>query len=250
MLTWIYVAFWCLLWLDAHAWFRLSYLTSALGFATAIPVCYFWIRRHRNSSLIVRRAVLSVSYLPLWQLVVQLPLLNYSYSLAATLTQAGTAGAFFLGLSWAVWWIDRETKRIPDPKAKKIVWDPRQLVAWYFGNKNNKLRQSLFTLATYTIMFGLMAFMLTRLSGCSIYESPLGGGEEKQLKQVVKIQKSSIRSTSSIPTPVSFSIRLPLTTSNSRSSKSPSTSTKSARAKATARASPLAPRAAKCASFA
>ena len=42
---------------------------------------------------------------------------------------------------------------------------------------------------SYTFMFGLMAFFLTRLSGCSIYESPLGGGEETQLKQVVKIQK-------------------------------------------------------------
>lgn len=189
MLTWIYLAFWCLIWLDAHAWFRLSYLTSAIGFATAVPVCYFWIRHHRNSSLIVRRAVFSISYLPLWQLIVHLPLLNYSYSLSATLTQVGTAGAFFLGLCWAVWWIDRETKRVPDPKTKKTIWDPRQLVAWYFGKKNNKLRQSIFTLMSYTFMFGLMAFFLTRLSGCSIYESPRGGGEETQLKQIVKIQK-------------------------------------------------------------
>jgi hypothetical protein len=35
----------------------------------------------------------------------------------------------------------------------------------------------------------MVAFILTRLSGCSIYESPLGGGEETQLKQVVQIQK-------------------------------------------------------------
>jgi hypothetical protein len=189
MLTGIYAVLWCLLWVDAHAWFRLGVWSLTIGFLTALPVCYYWIRRHRHSSLVVRRAILSVSYLPLWQLVAHLPLHSYSYSIAATIIQAGTAGAFFLGLGWAVWWIDRETKRVPEPNAKKYIWDPRQLVAWYFGRKNNKLRQSLFTLLTYTCFFGMMALILTRLSGCSIYESPLGGGEEKQLKQLVKIQK-------------------------------------------------------------
>ena len=62
-------------------------------------------------------------------------------------------------------------------------------MAWYFGRRSRKLRQSLFTLLTYTCFFGMMAFMLTKLSGCSIYESPIGGGEEKQLKQIVKVQK-------------------------------------------------------------
>ena len=188
-LTFIYGIIWCLLWLDAHAFFRLSLLTLAFGFATALPVCYYWIRRHRHSSKIVRRGVWSVSYLPLWQFCAHLPLVNYSYSLSELIIQIGTAGAFFIGLAWAVWWIDRETKRVPEPKSRKYVWDPRQLVAWYFGKKNNKLRQSLFTLLTYTGMFIAMAFFLTRLTGCSIYESPLGGGEETQLKQIVKIQK-------------------------------------------------------------
>jgi len=190
--TGIYAVLWCLLWVDAHAWFQLGVGTLTLGFLTALPVCAYWIRRHRHSSLIVRRALLSVSYLPLWQLAAHLPLHTFSYALAATLTQAGTAGAFFLGLAWAVWWIDRETKRLPNPNegnSKKRIWDPRHLVAWYFGRKNNKLRQSIFTLLSYSFFFGIMTLILTRLSGCSIYESPIGGGEEVQLKQIVKIQK-------------------------------------------------------------
>tara|TARA_B110000908_G_scaffold4900_1_gene6363 strand:+ start:9470 stop:10849 length:1380 start_codon:yes stop_codon:yes gene_type:complete len=193
--TVLYAVIWCLLWVDAHAWFRLSVWTLTIGFLTSLPVCYYWIRRHRHSSLIVRRAILSVTFLPVWQLVAHLPLHTFSYSLAGTIIQVGSGIAFFLGLSWAVWWIDRETKRVPDPNkqndpnTKKRTWDPRQLVAWYFGRKNNKLRQSIFTLLTYTCLFGTMAFFLTRLSGCSVYESPLGGGEEKQLKQLVKIQK-------------------------------------------------------------
>jgi hypothetical protein len=189
LLTCIYTILWCLLWLDANAWFRLSRWTTAIGFLTALPVSYYWIRRHRHSSPILRRGVLSASYLPIWQLAVYLPLLNFSYSLSGTISRIGTAGAFFLGLGWAAWWIDRETKRAPRHSGEYRSWDPRQLSAWYFGKKNNKLRQSLLTLLSYTGLFMMTAFILTRLSGCSIYESPLGGGEETQLKQVVQIQK-------------------------------------------------------------
>ena len=187
--TGAYAVVWCLLWIDAHTWFRLGVWSLTIGFLSALLVCYYWIRRHRHSSLVVRRAILSISYLPLWQLAAHLPHHSFSYALAETINQIGTAGAFFLGLGWAVWWIDRETKRAPDPNSKKHIWDPRQLVAWYFGRKNNKLHQSIFTLLTYSCLFGTMALILTRLSGCSVYESPIGGGEEKQLKQIVKIQK-------------------------------------------------------------
>ena len=58
-LTFTYGIIWSLLWLDAHAFFQLSLLTLAFGFATALPVCYYWIRRHRHSSKIVRRQSLN-----------------------------------------------------------------------------------------------------------------------------------------------------------------------------------------------
>ncbi|MGC6564020.1 MAG: DUF4159 domain-containing protein [Akkermansiaceae bacterium] len=189
VLTGIYAFLWCLLWLDANVFFRLSLKTLAVGFLTVIPVCYYWIRRHRHSSLVVRRAILTACYIPLWQLAVQLPLANYSYSLSSKISAAGTGGLFFIGLAWTVWWIDRESKRVPEPDGKTRIWDPRQLVAWYFGRKNHKLRQSLLTLVSYSMVFMFVAFLLTRLPGCSFYESPLGGGEETQLKQIVKIQK-------------------------------------------------------------
>lgn len=189
LLTSVYAILWCLLWVDAHAWYRLSQWTQTVGFLIAIPICWYWIQKHRNSSRIKRRAVLSVSFLPLWQLASHLPLHSFNYALSSTIIRIGTAMAFFIGLAWAVWWIDRETKRVPEEEAHSLVWDPRQLVAWYFGNKNNKLRQSIFTLLSYTVLFAVMAFFLTRLTGCTVYESPLGGGEQAQLKQVVKIQK-------------------------------------------------------------
>jgi hypothetical protein len=72
-LTGIYAAFWCLLWIDAHVWFWLNRWLSAIGFISVLPLFFFWVRRHRKSSLLIRRGVLSAFYLPVWQLAVQLP---------------------------------------------------------------------------------------------------------------------------------------------------------------------------------
>ena len=135
--------------------------------------------------------MLSVSVIPLWQGLAYLPTLWHQYSLAETISQVGTVILFLIGLAWAVWWIERETNRLSGnnrPKINVRVWDPRQLVAWYFGHKNNKLRQSVFTFVSYSCLFLMVSLCLTRLTGCSRFESPLGGGEEKQPKQVVKIQ--------------------------------------------------------------
>ena len=109
--TGIYAVLWCLLWLDARVLFLLPVSVQAIGFLTALPVCLYWIRRFRHEAPHLRRAVLSACYLPLWQLAAHLPLLFSNYGLSSALSSAGTFGAFFLGLGWAVWWIDRETKR-------------------------------------------------------------------------------------------------------------------------------------------
>ena len=110
------------------------------------------------------------------------------YKLSDTLTDLGTAGAFLIGLGWAVWAVDLQTKRAKPPTILPS-WNPFHLVAWYFGKKSRKLRQSLLTLLVYSVLFSAIFTILTRLTGCSVYESPIGGGEEKELKQVVKIQK-------------------------------------------------------------
>ncbi|MGD1979205.1 MAG: DUF4159 domain-containing protein [Akkermansiaceae bacterium] len=188
-LTLAYLVVWVLLWLDSKAFFYLSNTELAVGFFIALPVSIYWIRRHRHSSKLKRRVILTACYIPLWQLCIHLPLLGHNYALSSSITGIGTAGAFFIGLAWVVWWMDRESKRVTPPQKNHRSWDPRQLAAWYFGRKNQKLRQSTLTLVSYILLFGLAAILLSRLTGCSMYESPLGGGEEAQLKQVVKIQK-------------------------------------------------------------
>jgi len=179
---------WGLVWIDAHLTFRFSAGFHALGFGLALPICYYWARHWRPRSTRIYRGVLSVSYLPLWQFLVSLPLLFSAYALSDTLNKLGTLGAFALGLAWATWAVDGQTKRTAPPEHERS-WNPFHLIAWYFGKKNQKLRQSLLTLLVYSSLFGTAFLILTRLTGCSMYEAPVGGGEEKQLKQVVKIQK-------------------------------------------------------------
>ncbi len=189
VVTGIYALLWCLLWLDARIWFRFEPWFHALWFLAAAPICYYWAKHFRKKSKIAFRAVLSFSWLPASQFFTSLPLVFSKYNLSSSIANAGLFGAFFIGLAWVVWWVDRETKRTNDSHEKKRIWDPRRLSAWYFGRKNPKLRQSVFTLVSYTFIFGLMLLILTKLNGCSLYEAPVGGGEEKQLRQVVKIQK-------------------------------------------------------------
>ena len=102
--------------------------------------------------------------------------------------------------------------------AEHPIWNPLDLNAWYYNlqasdlispsrwprlvsllaarNGDNqsrpqrKLNQSLSGLAGYSLTFLLMFLVLTHIGGCEEwYEMPAGGGEQKQLAQVVKVQK-------------------------------------------------------------
>ncbi len=98
------------------------------------------------------------------------------------------------------------------------IWNPLDLNAWYYNlqasdlispslwprlvselaarnadaqtRPQRKLNQSLSGLAGYSLAFLLMFLVLSNIGGCEeMYEMPAGGGEQKQLAQVVKVQK-------------------------------------------------------------
>ncbi len=186
-LTSAYGLIWLLLWLDSLLFFRVPAWASLTGCLLAIPLILLWIK-HTRTSPIKRRAVMSIAIFPIWLLLSQTALFFSAYSMIDTIHMAGVCVAFFTGLAWASWAVDVQTKRTPPP-LKKRSWNPFQLAAWYFGKRSRKLRQSLMTIIIYTLMFGTTAHMLTQMTGCSLYESPAGGGEEARLKQVVKVQK-------------------------------------------------------------
>ena len=70
------------------------------------------------------------------------------------------------------------------------IWDPFDLDARFYGRgEKKKLHQSLTTIGSYSLLFLLLFLFLTSLSGCmELYEMPAGGGEQKQVQQVV-VQK-------------------------------------------------------------
>ena len=67
---------------------------------------------------------------------------------------------------------------------------PKNITSWPRGKRSEKLDQSFLTLVSYTFTFTVLALLFGQLNGCrEIYEMPAGGGEQKQLAQVVKIKK-------------------------------------------------------------
>lgn len=187
-LTCIYAAIWLYLWLDANLFFRRDEWVLVIGMGLAIPISLYWLRIWHKKSRLGFLAALSISFIPLWQFAVQLALFFSAYDLSDSFSLLGKIGIFLIGLSWATWAVDRQTRRTTPPK-KLPSWNPFHLTAWYFGKRSRKLRQSMLTLLVYACMFSTISYMLTQMTGCSIYESPAGGGEETRLKQVVQIQK-------------------------------------------------------------
>ena len=98
--------------------------------------------------------------------------------------------------------------------ASERIWNPRQLVRLVFRPPQPQappvaVRRSFPIPSVSALCF----LLVSQFRGCSIYEAPVGGGEVKQLTQVVKIQKyQAAANMSSIPTAASFSIHRPSTT--------------------------------------
>jgi hypothetical protein len=118
-----------------------------------------------------------------------------------------------VGLGWTTWWVERKSRayqlfRMELAGTASVgplqamhgsvagsvdggrIWNPLDMDAWYYGDKKQKLNQSLSVLFGYLFTFALLVFLLLWAGGCrEIYEMPAGGGEQKQLQQVVKVQK-------------------------------------------------------------
>jgi len=180
---------WLVLWADAHLFFHLAPLNHAIGFGLALAVPLWWARYWRPRSPLLYRGILSVGFLPLWQFTLVVPLVFSAYRLSDAFSRAGVAISFFIGLYWVVWAVDRKTKQLAPSPHPQRTWNPLRRWAWYFGRRNPKLWQSTATLGAYSALFLVTFLIFNSMTGCAIYESPYGGGEEERLKQVVRIQK-------------------------------------------------------------
>ena len=182
------VLLWLLAWLDAWAFFLAPYWLLLPVFSLGVIAAAVAIRRARSFSAWKQRAVWSLAIFPIWQFLVYLTHILGADGWSQRLQWLGSSLVFFTGLAWVVWWVDRASKQ-PRPESGEKTWNPLDLSAWYYAGRSPKLRQSLTTLLSYSFCFCLCFLLISQFRGCSIYESPAGGGEVAQLTQVVKIQK-------------------------------------------------------------
>jgi hypothetical protein len=199
---------------------KISQAGLGAGFAIAALTAAVWARwayLNRSAQLILSAAVLSIAFLPVWQFTVfMLDLLELAEARAMA-ARVGTAAAYFIGLGWVVWGLERTARRFDLerlklqaedavrglserspassetsalPLKKKKVSNPLDPEAWFYGKKSKRLNQSVAAFLGYSLAFFVAFLILTQVGGCEdIYEMPAGGGEQQQIAQVVKVQK-------------------------------------------------------------
>jgi len=204
---------WLYLWFDWLSLYQVEVETLRILFPLILVPAAWWLWQAQSERPVVRYAIYSVCLLPIWHL------LTFAFyemgwmTLKAVTARAGLCASFVVGLGWTTWWVERRSLlyqriRLEASGAATMVgplqamhgsiagaggrriWNPLDMDAWYYGDKKQKLNQSLSVLFGYLLAFILLVFLLLWVGGCKeIYEMPAGGGEQKQLQQVVKVQK-------------------------------------------------------------
>ncbi|MFZ9938283.1 MAG: DUF4159 domain-containing protein [Luteolibacter sp.] len=182
------VLVWLLAWLDAWSFFLCPHWLLATIFALGVIAAAIASHRARGLTACRERVIWSLAIFPVWQFLVYLTHILGADGWSQRLQWFGSSLVFFTGLAWAVWWVDRASKHQTATIRGKI-WNPLNLSAWYYKGRSPKLRQSLATILSYAFCFCLCFLVITQFRGCSIYESPAGGGEAAQITQVVKLRK-------------------------------------------------------------
>ncbi len=198
---------------------KLPQAALGIGFGLAAVTAVVWGRwacRLRAEQQILSSAVASVAFLPVWQFVVfSLDMLDFAEARAMS-ARVGTATAYFVGLAWVVWGLERTARKFdrerlaaqaeaavkelseaailnenaPASATGERVSNPLDPEAWFYGKKSKRLNQSVAAFLGYSLAFFVAFLILTQVGGCEdIYEMPAGGGEQQQIAQVVKVQK-------------------------------------------------------------
>lgn len=196
---------------------KLPEVVLGAAFALAGFTAIAWMRWGcliRNDRQILSAAVISLAFLPLWHSTVfAMDLLEFGEARALT-ARLGTAVTYLIGLGWVVWGLEKAARKFDrqrlelkaaasleelstDPASPAVttpaparVSHPLDPEAWYYGRKSKRLNQSVAAFLGYTFAFFVAFLILTQVGGCQeIYEMPAGGGEQKQIAQVVKVQK-------------------------------------------------------------
>ena len=198
---------------------RLIVSAYQVVFWLAVPVSLAWVAwslwpTRRSNTVIC--GVASLAYVATWHGgIIFFEFFDFPAA-RVYLAQAGLGGLFLIGLCWVIWWVERasqfyeaqraarydleqgeislwtSTKRTDEEPLPEegVVWNPLDTQCWLYGTQGKKLNQSVAALVSYTLLFFAAFLASTMVGGCSeIYELPAGGGQDKMMAQVVKVQK-------------------------------------------------------------
>ncbi len=191
---WMWVGEWPLLY-SARPW-----LEGLFFFAACFVGGYLaWNAWQIYSTQPIRGCLLlTVAYLLWWQFAVYAADALVWDRLRSSLASVGLGGLFLIGLAWTGWFVEQAARRLELARRAKGTadqaagrsWHPLDPGAWYFGRRSPKLNQSLAALFTYSVLFVLIAMIISQTRGCSqIYELPAGGGQQVTVTQTVRIEK-------------------------------------------------------------
>ena len=163
---------------------------------------------------LLRYAVYTACIFPVWHLLTFFCYELGWMTLSAMCARIGLCVCFVAGLAWTTWWVEQKSREyqvtraetssgdlaigplhamhqsLAGPDVGEKIWNPLDMDAWFYGKQRQKLRQSLSVLFSYLVLFTLLVMLILWIGGCKeIYEMPAGGGEQKQLQQIVKVQK-------------------------------------------------------------
>ena len=222
-----YLAVWTVLLVESRTLQIVPDWVHIIVGAVSIPLGLYWLRQGESDRPILPQqvwVVYTVLYILGWQLAMVVLDAAILDAARATVARWGTVGLFAIGLLWIVWGIERASahyrnlssvrRETPVP-SNAPVWNPLNLDASFYAvqwwppapilsylqnpkdptvlphnQRSRKLDQSFLALISYSLAFLILSLLFSQLNGCSeIYEMPAGGGEQKQLAQVVKIKK-------------------------------------------------------------
>ena len=216
-----FACFWAVMWYfwsTTPGYIHANFLL--LVFSLSLYLVYIWIDMGRRWNDVIKlRAIMTMCILPVWLWLVYITDMLAWSETKVLVAGGGLASFFFAGLAWTIWYVDKRSWELQQERfymaaegkanveftgpleamgssaailhgQDSVIIDPFDLDScFYGGGEQRKLNQSLTAIISYSILFFLIFLILTSLSGCmEIYEMPAGGGEQKQVQQVV-VQK-------------------------------------------------------------
>jgi hypothetical protein len=177
-------------------------------FSAGLVIASLWVRytyQQRQEQMLRFRIVASVAFFFFWQYGVFAAGERNLLELQTWIARTGLGIVFLVGLGWVVYLLEETSQFYEAERRKrqggsenhegavadqKACWNPLDPAAWFLGKRSQRLNQSILGLVHYVFMFIAVMMLFSRMQGCSdIYEMPSGGGQDRALQQVVKIQK-------------------------------------------------------------